>query len=168
MRQFFRFFVFVIGLYVLAMIGCHNPDARYTKVEGVVTYNQQPVEGASVTFLPKSSGADMEPASGLTDASGKFSLTSSQAIRGGAGILPGEYVILVTKIISPPDPDYDAFAQGEINYDELQARYAKRDPNKIPPPKNHLPEKYSRRDKTDLKAKVESRKNPPFQFDLTD
>ena len=169
MRLFSCFFMLIIGLFVLGMIGCRNPDARYTKVEGVVTYKQQPVEGATVTFLPSDTGTDIEPAAGITDANGKFLLTSSKAIKGGTGILPGEYVVLISKITTPPDPDHEAFEQGKITFDEYQARYNRKDPYKRdPPPKHHLPEKYSKKDKTDLKAKVEPRKNPPFHFDLTD
>ena len=163
MRQFV--FLSVISLCVLAWIGCSHPDSQYTKVEGTITYNQQPVEGANVTFLPVGGGTDLEPASGITDSSGKFFLTSSKAVKGGSGILPGEYVVLVSKIVIPADPDTEAFEQGTITYDELMARKSKK---KSDEPKNVLPEKYSQRDKTDLQATVGQGKIAPLTFALTD
>ena len=168
MQRFSRFFVSLLGFFVLVLVGCSNSDSRYTKVEGTVTYNQQPMEGANVTFLPVSAGENNEPAAGRTDAGGKFSLTSSKAVKGGSGILPGEYVVLVSKVVLPPDPDGEAFEQGTITYEELLDRRVKTAASREAAAKNVLPEKYSQRDKTDLKATVVSGKNSPFTFDLTD
>jgi len=118
MRQFSCFFAVIAGFYVFAMIGCNNPDAKYTRVEGVVTYNQQPVEGAIVMFLPANHAESAEPAAGSTDANGRYTLTSSGAVDGGRGILPGEYSVTVRKSVVPPDPDQAAYDQGQITYDQ--------------------------------------------------
>ena len=169
MQKFlFHFVPIIIACFVLTPIGCSNPDSKYTKVEGVVTYNQQPVAEATVTFLPVSPGSDIESAAGRTDASGRFSLTSSGAVRGGQGILPGEYHVVVTKTRVPSDPDNEAFEQGTITYDELQERKSRRAPYQSQPTKNLLPEKYARPDQSNLRAKVEKGKNQTFNFDLTD
>ena len=169
MQRFTAFFALTVsGFFVLVLTGCGNPDGRYTKVEGTITYNQQPVEGASVTFAPVNGGEGTEPAAGTTDENGHFVLTSSKAVKGGSGVLPGEYTVLVSKLFTPVDPDYEAFTQKKISFDEYQARLGRKDPNRRESSKHLLPEKYSLRDKTDLKVKVEPRKNSPFQFDLTD
>ena len=166
MRQFHVFFAAIIT--VCFVIGCSNPDRKYTKVEGVVIYNQQPVAGASVTFLPVNPGSDTEPAAGRTDANGKFTLTSSGARGGGQGLLAGEYNVVVTKISVPPDPDDEAFAQGTITYNELQERKSRKDPYQSRPATNLLPEKYARAGHTGLRVKVEDGKSQTFNFDLTD
>jgi len=164
MRQFSRFFVPVLGFCMIVMIGCGKNDARYSKIEGVITYNQQPVEGATVTFSPVNYVDGAEPAAGRTDASGRYTLTSSGAVSGGTGILPGEYSVVVKKTTAAPDPDDVAFSAGKITYDELQARKAKS--NRSPVITHLVPEKYGRSSTSGLKATVVSGKNPPFDFDL--
>ena len=127
----------------LVSIGCSNPDSKYAKVTGTITYKQQPVEGANVTFLPVDSGG--EPASGRTDASGTFSLTSSQAVGGGRGVLPGEYLVIVSKRLPPKDPD---------------------DPNE--PAVELFPAKYSDPGTTDLRVTITRGSTNTPSFDLTD
>jgi hypothetical protein len=157
----------VAGLFVFVTAGCGgNPDSKYAKVEGTITYKQQPVDGANVSFLPVD--ANGESAAGKTDASGKFSLTSSQAVKGGQGLLPGEYRVLVSKSVTPVDPDEEAFSQGKITYDELQTRKSAKSQIPSPSAKDLLPEKYKQPGKTDLTATVEKGKVSTFNFDLTD
>ena len=153
-QHFLRFFVLVAGLFAIVLNGCNNPDARYTRVEGIVTYQQQPVEGATVTFLPVGTGTESEPAAGATNASGKFLLSSSRSVKGGSGVLPGEYDVLITKTTFTPDPDVQAYEAGTITYDELLTRRSKKDRSKEEPSTNHLPVKYSQRNNSGLSAKV--------------
>jgi len=160
------FSVSFIGLFFLGLMGC-NPDSKYVKVTGTVTYNGQPVEGATVTFQPL--GADGESAAGITDAGGKYSVTSVYAVQGGAGVVPGDYTITVSKVDRPVDPNEAAYSKGEITYNELQARKAAK-------PllagagrsKQLLPLKYTVASNSDLKVTVQKGRNPPFIFDLTD
>ena len=165
------FFTIVLtSFFVLLLVGCSNPDGKYVKIEGTITYNGQVVEGASVTFAAVDPNG--ESGSGLTDAKGKFMLTSSGAANGGTGVLPGEYIVRVskTKTVSTPDPDEALHQEGKITYEELQKRMATKGPSagtKIERTEL-LPVKYSQAHTTDLKATVYKGKNPLFSFDLTD
>jgi hypothetical protein len=74
----------------LALVGsgCGSKDGL-VKVEGVVTLDGKPLEGAMVTFYPEGSG---HFANGMTDKSGAFTLTSYQP---GDGATPGDYKVTV-------------------------------------------------------------------------
>ena len=168
MQQNTFFSLILIGFFVLVFSGCGgNPDNKYIKVEGTITHNGQVVEGATVTWVPVDSSG--EAASGRTDASGKFVLTSSRATRGGTGVLPGEYRVFVSKrSVAPPDPDEEAYSQGRITYDELQQRRSVSVDRHVPPPTDLLPSKYNNRGRPILAATVQQGRSDPFNFDLTD
>lgn len=69
-----RLLLTLVGLCLVspALVGCGNSGPRLTPVEGVVTVDGNPIEGATVLFEPEAGG---RPATGVTDAQGKFSLT---------------------------------------------------------------------------------------------
>ncbi|MDR3108196.1 MAG: hypothetical protein LBU65_00715 [Planctomycetaceae bacterium] len=76
--------------------GCGNGGKIKTEqVSGKVTYEGKAVEGATVIFSPvdRTKG---NPASGITDAAGKYVL---QTLLGdvGAGTTPGEYKVSISK-----------------------------------------------------------------------
>jgi len=132
-------------------------------------YNGQPVEGATVNFQTIS--PEGESASGITDAGGKFTLTSVNALNGGRGALPGNYNVAITKRDQPPpDPDQAAYDRGEIDYNELQNRLMRKGPGaRGPSSKSLLPLKYSNPDgASGLTATVKQGKNEPFGFELVD
>ena len=162
----------LLGLSVLVFAGCKNPDARFVKVEGTITYNGQTVGGANVAFTPV--GGDGEPAAGKTDASGKYTLTSGGAKSGGTGVLPGEYSVRVWKTESTEtqDPDTAAYERGEITYDELQSRRGGGGSSSSVATqitrKDLLPPKYSKPSTTDLKATVVQGGVSKQDFDLKD
>jgi hypothetical protein len=85
-------FLFLIAVAVLsaAAIGC-SETSEFAKVSGTVTYQGKPVEGAVVAFHCDKASV---PATGTTDASGRFTLTSVVA---GDGAMPGQHKITVTK-----------------------------------------------------------------------
>src|SRR6266850_685052 len=64
---------FSIALLLLA--GCSGGHGTAV-VSGTVLYKSQPVEGATVNFLPKGEGPNAKPAHGKTDSSGRFTLTT--------------------------------------------------------------------------------------------
>lgn len=160
--------VSLIGFFLLGLTGCSDPDSKYAKVGGTITYNGEPVEGATVTF--QSTAAGGESASGSTDAAGKYSVTSVYAVQGGAGVLPGDYTVTIAKRSRPVDPDEEAHRKGEITYDELQQRKAARPPMASGAGRSEhlLPRKYTVASESGLKATVQQGKNPSFDFDLTD
>jgi hypothetical protein len=121
---------------VAALAGCGG--SRTTPVEGVVLLDGKPLPNASVQFVPQGAGRD---ATGQTDASGAFSMSTSQP---GDGVVPGEYKV----VISPPlgTPDLGRYASSE----EAMAAAAK-----APPPKaSSFPQQYTRPDQTPLTQKV--------------
>ena len=149
---------------LLILVGCANPDARFVRVEGTVTLNGEPVEGAVITFL--STVADGDSAAGNTDANGRFTMTSSSAAGAGTGVLPGEYTVVISKRDVPPDPDGAAYERGDIDYNELQRRRAARGMASAPSVEL-IPMRYTRPSTTDLRASVQPGRNAPFNFDLT-
>jgi hypothetical protein len=154
------------GSFVFALVGCSTPDSKYTKIEGTITHKGEPIEGASVTFISLDSSG--ESASGTTNASGQYTVTSTGAVSGGIGVLPGEYQVIVSKRqFGPPDPDEVAYNEGRIDYDEYTKRMNNKDSSRVTPPKE-LFKKYAAQTTTDLKATVTTGKNDPFNFDLTD
>jgi hypothetical protein len=94
--------VYYIGLstllvvFLLAGSGCGN---RLVPVEGVVTLDGKPVEGATVMFVPTEGSG--RPATGATESDGSFRLKSFDS---GDGILPGNYKVTVSKIEGGPIP----------------------------------------------------------------
>jgi hypothetical protein len=83
----------VLGLLTVA-IGCGGssfPDP--VAVTGTINRGGSPVADAKVTFLPKS--AEGRSASGVTNAEGKFTLTTFNT---GDGALPGDYTVTILKV----------------------------------------------------------------------
>jgi len=82
---------------LLCFAGCfsYGPFKADTQlVEGIVLLDGEPVESAVVQFVPSEGGGEL--ATGLTDANGKFDLTSIYGNR-GRGALQGQYKVLVMK-----------------------------------------------------------------------
>jgi len=152
MQHKYFFTTMIVGLFVLVSAGCSNTDSRYVKVEGTIAYKGELIDGATVTFLPVAEGG--EPASGKTDTSGRFSLTSVRAIEGGRGVLPGEYHVTVSKR-EPPPP----MPEGAVSSSSAPP---------APRAKELLPTKYLQPGTSDLRATVNQGRNDPFNFELTD
>jgi hypothetical protein len=89
-RRFFG----VLGLALIAS-GCSK--GNLVSVQGIVTLEGQPVQGASVTFVPEENGG--YSAGGWTDKNGVFNLTTYSE---GDGALPGNYRVIITKTASDP------------------------------------------------------------------
>jgi hypothetical protein len=90
-----------------AHCGCGGKD-RLVKLEGVVTLDGEPVEGAIVSFLPDEGAGRF--ASGTTTKDGSFRLTTN---RPDDGALPGNYRVTVTLI--PDDDDDQGQEHGPAN-----------------------------------------------------
>lgn len=95
----------------LFLIGCRPSEFQY--VEGVITLDGVPVEGASVTFRPREKGRMM--AAGMTDASGRYRLNPLRG-KEGAGALVGEYDVSIIKTREPSDGDPSGGPGGQIEY----------------------------------------------------
>jgi hypothetical protein len=135
-----------LAFVLLVVAGCSSSHGT-ASVTGTVLYKNQPVDGATVNFLPKGEGPTAKPAHGKTDSGGHFTLsTYFGPTEQPSGALPGEYTVTITKI------------------DEPQGAY---DPHKDPPLKNHLPLKYSTPQQSPLTATIKGGSNRP-EFKLED
>jgi hypothetical protein len=120
---------------VLAL-GCGQQDSNRPKtypVTGMVTYKGQAVEGATVAYQPT---AGKKGATGVTDAAGRYSLTTFTS---GDGAVPGQYKVKIVKVkaaegVAAADQDSEDYVaptegQPEVGKSEnlLPANYA--DPN---------------------------------------
>ena len=89
----------VLALLAIGLVtapGCSDGRPKRFVVTGVITYRGKPVEGAWVQFYPK--GA--RPASGETDAHGRFTLLTFDP---GDGAVLGEHTVCVSKDVLDPD-----------------------------------------------------------------
>ena len=124
----------VFGLAVTCFLGCNGPAGEPTyPVTGVVTQGGTPIEGAVVSFHPVT--GEGRSATGTTDASGRYRLTSFAK---DDGALPGRYGVTVAKYDQPAGADA---AEGPGATD-MEQDYEE-DPTYTPPSQNILPEKYS-------------------------
>ena len=91
------------GLLLVALAGCGGSAGRVA-VTGTVTLDGRPLPGAVVTFYPEGETGGLG-GSGRTGPDGRYALT---AARGGPGVLPGEYRVVVSRLLRPdgsaPDP----------------------------------------------------------------
>jgi hypothetical protein len=142
-------------LFALAAVGCGSGESLPTvPASGTITLGGQPVEGASVTFVPKSDSG--RPASGTTDASGKFKLQSYLSPSSSpAGALPGDYTVTVAKLQ----------AAGAMTPDEMAKQMGGGKGAAMAGPKHLLPEKYST-SQSGLTATVKAGDKNDFSFDL--
>ncbi len=145
----------LLGLALVGLaLGCgDSSDDQWTKdrpavadAEGVVLYNNEPVEGATVVFAP---AGGKHAASGLTDSSGRFSVS---AFPNSEGAVPGSYKVTVTKLETPV-----AAGGGDGHGESVTA-----------PPKNLLPSKYAETSQTPLTAEVPESGKTDFEFQLAD
>ncbi len=107
-----------VALIAVASVGCGSSGPELAPVKGVVTLEGEPLEGAVVLFQPNDGG---KPATGLTDASGGFVLTTLEE---GDGAQVGVNSVSVTKEL--PSTSSADVEEGEISDVELGTppRYA--------------------------------------------
>ena len=128
-----------------------------SKVEGTVSYKGQPVDGATVSLVADDGNI---VASGMTDASGKFTLQTPQ----GKDVIPaGTYKATVTKMDTPKgfNPDQMKIEEGG-KIDPNMAKMMKG--MTFSPPKSVLPEKFRAKESTPLKVTVPAKE--PINLNL--
>jgi hypothetical protein len=87
-------------LVVLLFFGCGGVKLDgLVMVRGIVTYKGQPLEGATIGFVPKNFKNGDRVGTGMTDARGKFELRTI----GELGVLPNDYCVIVIKNIEDID-----------------------------------------------------------------
>ncbi|MDR3197198.1 MAG: YbfJ family protein [Planctomycetaceae bacterium] len=147
MEQILRFFILFVCL--IFVIGCSGgTNAIHTdKVEGTITFEGQPLAGATVNFSPATAGQG-EPSYAQTDENGHYKL---QTLLGkpDAGTIPGDYIVTVLKTESVPTGKQEKGPDMQM-YDVVKSQSV-------------IPESYGDKAKSPFKAAVVSGKN---QFDF--
>ena len=142
---------------VSGVIGCR--DSRYPptfRVTGVITMQGEPVDRATVSFLPSDG---QHPANGITDESGVFELSTFNR---NDGATPGEFVVTIQKFpvveikTVPGGIPYDP--ENETNADEPRRRRVV---------ENELPKKYAGPKSSGFTATVDTNDENHFEFELT-
>ena len=96
----------IVWVAALVLCGCSKDPNQPALVplSGQVTLDDQPLAGAEVSYVPV--GATKGAGStGRTNADGVYQLT---AVRGGAGVVPGEYRVAISKRVMPDGSDFPA------------------------------------------------------------
>jgi hypothetical protein len=120
-----RYAVAGVGVVVaLLLTGC---GPKPVKVSGTVTLNGQPVDGASVQFVPADGSG--RQASGGTDKDGKFQLTTYE---NNDGAMPGEYKVVV-KYTPPVETGASANTEVMKQVIAQQQKDAKKKPKYVIP-----------------------------------
>jgi hypothetical protein len=89
----------ILGFTVMTFMqsGCQKSGLTgLVPAEGILKFNGELLEGATVTFVPSGSGVTQRAASCITDASGAFTMGTLEP---QDGVYPGEYQVIVMKKI---------------------------------------------------------------------
>jgi len=144
----------LVTLGVLGLAGCGGGPK---KVDVVVTLDDKPLEGATVTFQPTDGSGT--PASGMTDSSGKVSVTFRNKSK------DGNYKVTVVK--SASEPAAKDMKPGSPEYLKFMEKRSKEKASaKDGETKSLVPEKYATAVKTPLECKVPS-SSQPVELKLT-
>ncbi|RMF39873.1 MAG: hypothetical protein D6753_12765 [Planctomycetota bacterium] len=149
----------LLGLLAVTLAGCGGSSLPTVPVTGKVLVDGQPMEGVSVVFNPVD--ASGRAASGVTDAEGKFTLTTEV---NGDGALPGSYKVAISKYLVADDnlPE-------EVNPDDeasMDAIYGSLDTSKEQANKPLIDPMYSDPNGSGLTAEVKKDGENYFEFEV--
>jgi len=147
-RKAFTLCVWALAVVLVAGPGCGRGakgpgGVRLYPVGGTLTQGGKPLEGAIVRFV---SADGKHFAVGTTDASGKYSLTTSKS---GDGAPAAEYQVAVDKFPGTPEAASKAASD-----------------DRLPTPKSLLPPKYSNPKMSGFSASVKEGGANQFAFDV--
>lgn len=135
--------VVLLGISLASTAGCGTGRPTTFGVSGTVTYRGKPLEDALVMFVPEGT----RPASGKTDAEGRFTLLS---FKPGDGAVVGEHVVCIAKMVPASNDKSESGSPYQINVRSV------------------IPEHYSTPLGSPLRAMVTKDGPNDFHFDLTD
>jgi hypothetical protein len=133
----------VLACAATLLLGCGGPSGSMGKATGTVTVAGAPVADIVVNFTPQSG----RPASGITDASGKFTASTHSA---GDGAVPGTHKVSFSMKSAQQPPSSSAPAA---------------DMYKLPPPPP-FNAKYNSPETSGITAVIELGKANEFKWDL--
>jgi len=153
----------VAFLSLAALIGCSGKnEGAYATVSGVVTLNNNPVDGAQVVFHPtvEVDGKKQTSYAAMTDSSGKYIIA---AIGKDPGIPPGLYKVTVTKYEGKgANLPKEAIDPGQLDAMASDTGVT----GKGAGPNNLLPKEYATVGSTKLTSTLQAGKNENVNFDL--
>jgi len=173
MNKFLRF-RWELGLCLIGGVlsGCQSASSGTIAVTGKVTKGGQPLEGAAVTFVPPVA-AEGKAASGTTDASGAYKLTT---FVNGDGALPGSYKVRITKFAGAAASS--ASVGSEAKPEDVDAAYKameKKGQNVVSPQTlapastaNEIAPRFANEETSGLTAEVKAGASNAFDFEVTD
>jgi hypothetical protein len=142
---------------LVILAGCSGGQRTAVPVSGSVTYNGQPVAGATVIFLGK---ANEPAATGITATDGTFRLSTYGE---ADGAVPGQYSVTVVKMEGGPADDPNA------PFDPVADMEAAAKNTAPAPPAHHLlPEKYATAKESPLGFTVGASGSNQFPIELKD
>lgn len=134
----------------LMLAGCGGNELGTVGVTGTVTYKDQPVAGANVTFASEGNPLAL----GTTDDKGVYTLTTS----GNPGAVPGQHKVYISKIESSGDTS-------QLKPEDMASMSG----SNAPEAKSLIPKKYNNPATSGLTATVtENASDNVFDFPLTD
>ena len=156
-----RVFLITLSLSLAAIVGC-GYDPNLGQVSGIVTYKGEPVEGATVSFLPVSTDGVL--AVGKTEADGRYVLAAPVQTKGvSQGAFSGKYNVTIRKLEVTVSENDRLYQEGKITYEEYQRRGGGGGTSR-----DLLPVRYRDAQKSGLEAEVQAQTKNEFNFDLAD
>ncbi|MDO4588022.1 MAG: carboxypeptidase-like regulatory domain-containing protein [Planctomycetia bacterium] len=142
----------VLALFVVATIGCNKSGlSGLVPVQGTVYYNDEPLAGASISFIPTGTNAETRSGNGISDQNGHFVLMT---LNPEDGVYPGEYVVTVIKV---KRPDVEGKTLSELVNQPRETI-----------PQYLVPEKYTDKEQSDLRFTISSKGEKELRIDLKD
>ena len=137
------------------VVGCGSGGPTLVPATGTVYYQDKPLEGAAVTFVPD---LGVQSAGGTTDAEGKFTLKTGNE----DGAAAGSYKVVVVKVEGggAGEAVTDPKAMSLKGADSVQANEAAVDVKSL------IPESYNSPATSGFTATVEEGKPNDFEFRL--
>jgi hypothetical protein len=154
-----KFFSLALSLLTVLGAGCGGPERpNMAPVSGVVSFQGQPLAGAQVSFHN-----DKSPrvASGVTDAQGKFTLTTFDP---GDGAIIGEHRVSIAKLQGASELSSASAADPTAAYGSGMAAAASGKMSTLQ--KNELPAKFANPTSSGLTVTVTKEGPNEFPFDI--
>ncbi|MDR1140152.1 MAG: hypothetical protein LBL62_00570 [Planctomycetaceae bacterium] len=99
-----KLFFVIVSFSFLILSGCRSGVSFPVEaVEGIVTLDGQPVEGAVLTFVPVHS-TEGKAAYARTDETGIYKLTAFNGGKSRAGTMTGHYIVSILKEVPVREP----------------------------------------------------------------
>jgi hypothetical protein len=140
---------------ICTIAGCGPRHPQTTRVTGTVTYKGLPVRGANVMFT----GTAGRPAEAITDAAGRFTLTT---FKQSDGALAGEHTVVISKYVSASNSGQQWTAVAPIANVDGDLRAPQNRPRQV------IPQLYTSPSQSPLHVTVRPGEANDFPFALTD